>query len=183
MLASVTCPTCQHKFYIPEGNMGQRQICPSCQSPFFAGKSVAEAAAAAPSPTLAPAPQPSYAKTMVGETAPPMPPIRYNCPRCKAQLEAPASETGTKKNCAACGQRLQVPAPPRPAPAAAQPNRDKTMLATDEGGATPPIKYNCPNCKKPLESTCTRRVRRRTVLHAASASKSRPLLGLRERSI
>src|SRR5262249_7661584 len=52
----------------------------------------------------------------------------------------------------ACGQRLQVPAAPRPAPVAAQPNLAKTMVASDESKPAPPIKYNCPNCKKPLES-------------------------------
>jgi DNA-directed RNA polymerase subunit RPC12/RpoP len=92
-----------------------------------------------------------YAKTMVGESAPP---IKYNCPRCKAPLEAPASEAGTKKNCPNCTQRLQVPAAPKPEPAAASPKLDKTMLASGESAAPPrpPIKYNCPNCKKPLES-------------------------------
>src|SRR5262249_38652516 len=81
------------------------------------------------------------------------PPIRYNCPRCKKPLESPASEGGTKKPCPSCGQRLQVPAaPPPPDPAtspAAQLN--KTMLADTQ----PPIRYNCPNCKKPLESPAT----------------------------
>jgi DNA-directed RNA polymerase subunit RPC12/RpoP len=147
MFAVVTCPACQYKFSIPEGDMGKRHVCPNCRSPFIAGKSTAEAVAttaAAPPSTAA---GPSYAKTMLGETAPP---IKYNCPRCKAPLEAPASEGGTKKPCPACGQRLQVPA--APAPAAAQPNLSKTMLASDESKAAPPIKYNCPNCKKPFES-------------------------------
>ena len=147
MFAVVSCPACQYKFSIPEGDMGKRYVCPNCKSPFLAGKSVAEAAEPAP---LAGAPQPSYAKTMLGETAPP---IKYNCPRCKAPLEDPASEAGTKKPCPACGQRLQVPAPPPPAPAAVgQPNLNKTMMASDESRAAPPIKYNCPNCKKPFES-------------------------------
>jgi DNA-directed RNA polymerase subunit RPC12/RpoP len=152
MFAVVTCPACQYKFSIPEGDMGKRHVCPNCRSPFFAGKSVAEAVGTASAPATASAPvtgaNPSYAKTMLGETAPP---IKYNCPRCKAPLEAPAIETGTKKPCPACGQRLQVPAAPPPAPAVAPPNLNKTMLASDESKA-PPIKYNCPNCKKPFES-------------------------------
>lgn len=152
MLSNVTCPTCKHKFPIPEGNMGQRLICPNCQSPFFAGKSVASPTLSGASPS--PAIQPAYEKTMLGETSPP---IKYHCPRCQAPLEAPASEAGTKKLCPACSQKLQVPNPPKPAPAPAPaPNGlNKTMLASDESSAAPgapPIKYNCPNCKKPLEA-------------------------------
>jgi DNA-directed RNA polymerase subunit RPC12/RpoP len=87
---------------------------------------------------------------MVGEAAPP---IKYTCPRCKAPLEAEAIEAGTKKNCPNCTQRHQVPAAPAAQPPA-RPALDKTMLANDEKAAplAPPIKYNCPNCKKPLES-------------------------------
>ena len=102
MLTLITCPTCHHKFTVPEGNMGQRSTCPNCQSIFVAGKSVAEsdgrvngarlgllerAAAEAQVATL------PLDKTMLGETEAP---IHYNCPRCKAPLEAPASEAGTK---------------------------------------------------------------------------------------
>jgi DNA-directed RNA polymerase subunit RPC12/RpoP len=126
--------------------MGKAQICPSCQASFFAGKSVATPRQAAPAAAAAG----GYAQTMVAEQAPP---ITYNCPRCKAPLEAPASEAGTKKNCPNCSQRLQVPNPPPPKsePAAVAPNLNKTMLASDESAA-PPIKYNCPSCKKPLEA-------------------------------
>jgi DNA-directed RNA polymerase subunit RPC12/RpoP len=154
MLHNVTCPTCQHRYYLEEAQMLSRQICPKCQSVFFAGKSAAEGKAAA-SPILASAaaaastPQ-SYAKTMVGES---LPPIKYACPRCKAPLEAEAIEAGTKKNCPNCTQRHQVPAAPKPEPAAVKPALDKTMLASDESAAPPPpIKYNCPGCKKPLEA-------------------------------
>jgi DNA-directed RNA polymerase subunit RPC12/RpoP len=89
---------------------------------------------------------------MLADSGPAQPPIKYNCPRCKAPLESPASEALMKKPCPKCGQRLQVPAaPPPPAPVAAGgPNLNKTMLAGDE--SKPPIKYNCPNCKKPLEA-------------------------------
>jgi DNA-directed RNA polymerase subunit RPC12/RpoP len=135
---------------IPEGDMGKRLVCPNCKSPFLAGKSVSEPVTTA-APPPAPA-NPSYAKTMIGEMAPP---IKYNCPRCKAPLEAPATEAGMKKPCPACGQRLQVPTPPPPAPEMVQPNLNKTMMAGDESRMAPPqppIKYNCPNCKKPLES-------------------------------
>jgi DNA-directed RNA polymerase subunit RPC12/RpoP len=150
MFARVSCPACQYKLSIPEGDMGKRFVCPNCQSPFFAGKTLEESAAAA-APLSAGGPPAGFAKTMLGETAPA---IKYNCPRCKAPLEAPASEAGTKKPCPSCGQRLQVPAAAPAAAAAAQPNLNKTLLAADESKAAPlpPIKYNCPNCKKPLES-------------------------------
>ncbi len=147
MFAKVNCPACQYKFTIPEGDMGKRQVCPNCQSPFFAGKSITE-------PDIPmkpqPAPESAYNKTMLGDTAPA---IKYNCPRCQAPLESPSIEAGTKKPCPVCGQRLQVPAAPPPA-AAPQPNLNKTLLASDETSrpAAPPIKYNCPSCKKPLES-------------------------------
>jgi len=121
--------------------MGQRSTCPNCQSIFVAGKSVAESngrvnglsrrglleRAGAEEPA---AQQPPLDKTMLAEVDAP---IRYNCPRCKKPLEAPASEAGTKKPCPSCGGRLQVPAaPPRPA---VDP-LNKTLLATAEG--TPP---------------------------------------------
>jgi DNA-directed RNA polymerase subunit RPC12/RpoP len=147
MLATIACPACQFKLSIPEGDMGKRQVCPNCQSPFFAGKSITEPQVASSPPS---GPAPTYQKTMLAGTAPP---IKYNCPRCQAPLEAPSIEAGTKKPCPACGQRLQVPAAPPPPAAAPQPNLNKTMLAADDSlPAAPPIKYNCPSCKKPLES-------------------------------
>jgi DNA-directed RNA polymerase subunit RPC12/RpoP len=147
MLANVTCPACQHRYLLDEGEMGSRQMCPKCLAPFFAGASVAEARSGA----LAAGPRASYDKTMLGDSGPP---IKYNCPRCKAPLEAAAIEAGTKKNCPNCSQRIQVPAQTKPEPVAPAPNLNKTMLAGDESAAPPrpPIKYNCPNCKKPLEA-------------------------------
>jgi hypothetical protein len=130
MFASITCPTCRHKFSVPEGVMGNRQTCPNCHSPFVAGKSVAEADAPI---KFQAAEAPPINKTMLGETEPP---VRYNCPRCKKPLESPAIESGTKKPCPACGQRLQVPAPP--APARPQPNLNKTILAFDESNPQAP---------------------------------------------
>ena len=104
MLANVTCPACQHRYWLDEGQMGTRQICPKCQAPFFAGKSRPETRAeGAPAASA----KPSYAKTMITEEAPP---IKYNCPRCNAALEAPSSQAGTKINCPHCTPRLQVPA-------------------------------------------------------------------------
>ena len=98
MFASITCPACRHKYTIPEGQMGSRQNCPNCRTPFLAGKSVSEGAAADVPMKYepAPAPVPGLNKTMLGETEPP---IRYNCPRCKKPLESPVGEAGTKKPC------------------------------------------------------------------------------------
>jgi DNA-directed RNA polymerase subunit RPC12/RpoP len=126
VFASVHCPTCRHKFTIPEGAMGNRLTCPNCHAPFLAGKSVGEADVAVRTQPQAAA----LNRTMLAETAPP---ITYNCPRCKKPLESPAIEAGTKKHCPGCGQRLQVPA----APPAAQPGLNKTILACNEGNAAP----------------------------------------------
>ena len=150
MFSRISCPSCQYKFTIPEGDMGKRQVCPNCQSPFFAGKSVSDGAAV-PMRKEAAA-EGAFNKTMLGDTAAAAL-IKYNCPRCKTPLESPAAEGGTKKPCPSCGQRLQVPNAPPP-PAAAAPNLNKTMLAGDEHAA-PPIKYNCPACKKPLEAAAS----------------------------
>jgi DNA-directed RNA polymerase subunit RPC12/RpoP len=125
MFHRITCPTCQHKFTVPEGVMGQRQTCPNCQALFLAGKSVAEAEVPMKLQPAAAGAAP-FNKTMLGETDAP---IKYNCPRCKKPLESPASEALTKKPCPACGGRLQVPAAPK---AAAQPNLNKTILASDD---------------------------------------------------
>ncbi len=149
MITQVSCPACQFKSSIPEGDMGKRQVCSNCKSPFIAGASVPESRLGRNSP---PGAAPAYQQTMLAGTAPP---IKFNCPRCQAPLEAPSIEAGTKKPCSACGQRLQVPAAPPPPVAAAPPppNLNKTMLTSDASvPAAAPIKYNCPACKKPLES-------------------------------
>jgi transcription elongation factor Elf1 len=147
MFASVVCPACQYKDSIPEGDMGKRLICPNCKCPFLAGRSADEADV--PMKLQAGA-DPGFNKTMLTDSGPP---IRFNCPRCKKPLEVPAIDAGVKKPCPACGQRLQVPATSTlPAPAAPQRDLNKTLLAGDESKPQPPIRYNCPTCKKPLES-------------------------------
>lgn len=162
MMTLVSCPTCHHKFTIPEGAMGKRHTCPNCQSLFVAGKSVAEEEARKNAPSMLSAAGPSMLsagagaggkapasmdKTMLGEVD--APPIKYNCPRCKKPLEAPASEAGTKKPCPSCGGRLQVPAaPPRPAAAAVFDPLNKTLLASDESG----LQASAPAPGMPLSS-------------------------------
>jgi hypothetical protein len=160
MLTLISCPTCHHKFTIPEGAMGKRHTCPNCQSLFVAGKSVAEEGAkrGAPSMLSAAGNAPSMLsagvkgpggvgmdKTMLGEVDAPS--IKYNCPRCKKPLESPASEAGTKKPCPSCGGRLQVPAA-KPAAAAAFDPLNKTLLASDESG----LQASVPAPASPLPS-------------------------------
>lgn len=133
MFASVNCPTCKHKYSIPEGSMGSRTVCPNCQTPFLAGKSVALSEAPMKMEKVAAQPA-GINKTMLASSEPPLPPIKYNCPRCNKALESPASEAGTKKPCPACSQRLQVPA----APAPVRSGINKTMLASDSSYSQPP---------------------------------------------
>ena len=126
MFAVITCPACEHKLTIPEGNMGNRQTCPNCHSIFAAGKSAVETADVRVKSVAAAAA--GYNKTMLGQTGPP---IRYNCPRCRKPLESPSIEAGTKKPCPECGQRLQVPAAPP-----VQSGLNKTILAVGEGAGS-----------------------------------------------
>ncbi|GIW81563.1 MAG: hypothetical protein KatS3mg105_3370 [Gemmatales bacterium] len=143
------CPSCDTRFSIPEAKVGTRQICPHCQTPFVVGKGVIEP------PSMLSMEKPSMlsqslASTMLGQVEEM---IRYKCPRCQKPLEAPKSEAGVKKPCPACGQRLQVPAPSTPA---GDPSLNKTLLAEEQSTAPPPpIHYNCPKCKTPLESPAT----------------------------
>lgn len=123
MNGKVTCPTCKHRYEIPEEQMGGRQVCPGCQSPFFAAGPIAGARTSLPPPM----PPAGFAQTMIGEA---VATIKYTCPRCKAPLEAAATEAGTKKNCPHCSQRLQVP--PLPGTQPAVPSLNKTMLTPEE---------------------------------------------------
>ena len=97
MLARISCPACHNQFSIPEGDMGTRQVCGKCHSPFIAGKAMMEPQGAGNAQ--------GNNKTMLGNTAPA---IKYNCPRCQAPLEAMSIEAGTKKSCPACAQRISL---------------------------------------------------------------------------
>lgn len=186
MFARITCPACSHKFSVPEAAMGKRQNCPNCQSYFVAGTSEAEPRAAEPaaagvaasaasingssaassaaskagsvSPSV-PSSGKGYDKTMMADTAPP---IKFTCPRCKKQIEVAASEAGTKLACPGCSQRVQAPAAP-PVASASGPSAqiNKTMLV-DSG---PPIRYNCPACKKPLEASASEALTKKPCPH------------------
>jgi uncharacterized membrane-anchored protein YhcB (DUF1043 family)/DNA-directed RNA polymerase subunit RPC12/RpoP len=124
MVANVTCPACQHRYWLPEGETGTTQVCPQCRSPFFVGKSVAG---------------PSLNKTMMAGEQSAAPPIKYTCPNCKKPLEAPAELAGTKRHCPFCSQRLQVPAAP-----SGTPNLNRTMLGGSEITATPGAAHGPP---------------------------------------
>jgi hypothetical protein len=39
--------------------------------------------------------------------------LRFACPVCKATMTAPPEKAGHKFNCLKCGQRIQIPSPPR----------------------------------------------------------------------
>src|SRR5437773_8496277 len=66
--------------------------------------------------------------------------IRFKCPRCKKALESPLSRAGEKHNCTGCGQRLQIPHPPKPA----DPVANKTMLGDVEGAVAAPAPPSAP---------------------------------------
>ncbi len=168
------CPRCKKTMEVPRSEAGTKRPCPSCNQRL---QVPAAPPAQAPRPGFdktmladdgskpqATGPDPSLNKTMLTETA--APPIQFNCPRCQKPIKVPASEAGTKQNCPSCSQRLQVPVAP---PSSAQKSGfDKTMLASDGVSSpppgrdpslnktmltetAPPICFDCPRCKKPLE--------------------------------
>jgi DNA-directed RNA polymerase subunit RPC12/RpoP len=138
MLTLITCPTCHHKFPVPESGAGQRRTCPNCDSVFVGEKQASENGRTNGSSRRglleraadeASAARPPMDRTMLAEVDAP---IKYNCPRCKTALESPTSESGMKKPCPSCGGRLQVP--PAPAPVSANPALNKTMLGVSDFG-------------------------------------------------
>src|SRR5262245_59964192 len=72
---------------------------------------------------LLPLLRPQPARSEPGESNPPpvtdRPPasgatrIRFACPVCKTAMKAPAQNAVQKLNCPKCGQRIQIPPPPR----------------------------------------------------------------------
>ena len=113
MFANLACTVCGHCFTVRQEQMGQRVVCPSCNTPFVAG----DVAATLAGPT-SPTPLKEHVAAQPGVTdetrtilAPLQEPIRHSCPRCKKSLEAPPGMAGQKLNCPACGQRLQIPQP------------------------------------------------------------------------
>jgi len=65
--------------------------------------------------------------------------IRFLCPTCKAVMDAPVAQAGSKTNCLKCGQRLQVP-PPERAKTVLAPSLgvDNDQPNTDIAAGTPP---------------------------------------------
>jgi DNA-directed RNA polymerase subunit RPC12/RpoP len=67
--------------------------------------------------------------------------VRYSCPRCKKSLESPVSLAGQKFNCTGCGQRIQIPQPPKPP----EPAVNKTMLGDVDSLSPPPSALPAPS--------------------------------------
>ncbi len=135
MVTNVKCPTCGQVCRLDDNVPRHEARCPKCLSQFPAAPppepSLLERAAnAEPAPGGGTPPN----RTMLAE---PERMIRYTCPRCKKSLESPVSFAGQKLNCPDCNQRIQVPQPSTPPPAAPV---NKTILATEEPAvaAAPP---------------------------------------------
>jgi phage FluMu protein Com len=69
--------------------------------------------------------------------------LRFACPACNAVMNSPDGTAGVKVACPKCGQRLQIPAPPKgtilakPLPPK-RPSADKTGLAVHPSSVDPP---------------------------------------------
>ena len=150
MLAQISCPACQYQVVHPRRGHGQT---PSlCQLPIplsFAGKVRYGA--------------PSRREPAAG--------VRPGLPKDHARRRGAGDQVQLPALQGAAGSSFHrgrheetlyrlwtavagagAPPPPR-GPGSAAHSLNKTMLAADEGlPAAPPIKYNCPSCKKPLES-------------------------------
>ncbi len=91
--------------------------------------------------------------------------IRFACPKCKTAYTVNEHNAGKKSDCKVCGQRLQVPAPPRSktilgevlpstGPAVAPARREPAPRPsfsppppTAHAPSTGPIRFNCPHCQ------------------------------------
>jgi DNA-directed RNA polymerase subunit RPC12/RpoP len=141
MIATVSCPSCGHKFHLPESSQGAEARCPACLNSFPIPSSPPSPLMARSAPAPMPrAPDPAN-RTILAQTEAM---IRYNCPRCKKALESPASFAGQKLNCPDCNQRLQIPLPPIPS----APPINKTILATQE----PEAAFAPPSSRSPAQS-------------------------------
>jgi hypothetical protein len=67
--------------------------------------------------------------------------IRFACPTCGKHLKAADRGSGMKVSCTRCGQHLQIPAAPAPAPGARPP--DATPLPRQ-------VRANCPGCGREI---------------------------------
>ncbi|HJT78209.1 MAG TPA: hypothetical protein VJ739_13480 [Gemmataceae bacterium] len=110
--------------------------------------------------------------------------IRYACPRCKAVLESPDRKAGQKVHCPGCGQRLQIPLPPRnrtvlaplvpapppeqagtqPVPAASYPRAVPVQPPPAWPAPPPPAPIIAPAVMTPLERRSARLLFRRRLL-------------------
>jgi DNA-directed RNA polymerase subunit RPC12/RpoP len=127
MFMSIACPSCGHRFRVPERSLGQQVVCPKCSQPFQCGSvsppslTVRPLASGKPS-TVQEMPQARLASIQPAAS------IHYRCARCNKPLESPADQAGHKVNCPDCGQRLQIPQSASTLP----PPDNKTILATPE---------------------------------------------------
>ena len=149
MLTPVKCPACQHKFRFRKATWataGLPQLpvpvlCREIRCGSRGGWAVAHMA-------RRPA---GYAKTMLGETEPSRP-SSTTARVAKRHWKPRRARRARRRTVRPVDNGCKCRPPRGRAPAAAPPNLNKTMLAGDESRAAPPIQYNCPNCKKPLES-------------------------------
>lgn len=107
MFMNATCPSCGHRWRVPECTLGQQVKCPACAGLVLSGPaSLLSAAGVVPSPAPVTAREVPQARAVSPQTEQT---IHYRCARCGKSLESPAHLAGHKVNCPDCGQRLQVP--------------------------------------------------------------------------
>ncbi len=175
MLMTITCPLCGHRCRVPESSIGQRVQCPACSRLFQCGSVSPPSLEARPIPDEKPGTVEATPQVRAAQ-AQAEPSIRYSCPRCKKGLESPARMANEKVNCPDCGQRLQIPQPPRapasvpvqvvpssppPVPPAPVPEELlPTVLAVPEAPPPPPPRReHCLECgrdvtDRPRVQTC-----------------------------
>lgn len=135
MFMNVTCPTCGHRFRVPERSLGQQVKCPACSQLFQCGTTsppslMARPSAASKSPGVRETPPARAAQALPGQS------IHYRCARCEKPLESPAHLAGHKINCPDCGQRLKIPLHSTAPPVSPD---NKTILAAEEPPRVPVV--------------------------------------------